>query len=175
MGLHYSEHCCCGIHVHKGCLIIAILGIIGNISMSFNWYGTQYGWYFSLSGVSSLISLICYICLLIGNLKRMSVLYLPSLILNTIVLILTCFLIIYLIIAAILVFAGKMHVETNVKVATGTFTIIVGVLFLLSVLIQAYFTHVIWRGWKYLKEECGGHHSHGHAHTTHVAHVHHVA
>ncbi|KAI6240283.1 hypothetical protein M3Y99_00459600 [Aphelenchoides fujianensis] len=172
----YSEHCCCGIHVHKGCLIIAILGIIGNIPLTVNVYGAgSYAWYFGLSGASAIISFICYVCLLIGNIKKIPVLYLPLLILNTIILILTFFLIIWIFIGAGLFFAHKIdfgqHGTAGADAAAGTFSIIVGICFLLAVLIQVYFTHVVWRGYKYLKEDClPHHHGHGHPHV-HVAHV----
>ncbi|KAI6218890.1 hypothetical protein M3Y95_01136100 [Aphelenchoides besseyi] len=146
-------HCLCGVHVHRGAFIIAIIGLIFSLVAVLN--GFLLAQWLTLP--LPIISVLLYIGVIIGNKKESPNLYLPYIIINTIVILFILGVSVFVILTGASVTSlGVMTTDkTKEKQAFGVFgafTITFGVIFFLWGLISAYFVNVVYRAYRYLKD-----------------------
>jgi len=144
--------CLCNTHVHTGTFVLAIIGTVFTALGSFGIITGGGGWHFFVTSGANIISLICYICLLVGNRKHIPALYLPFLIVNTIMMILLVVLAILMFVSGGMVLGHKTDVKASEEKAVGIALFVFGTLYIIGVLIQFYFYYVIYRGYRYLKD-----------------------
>jgi hypothetical protein len=145
--------CLCGIHVHKGAKIISIIGMIfSGFSIINTIFFGQY-----VSTPAPVVSFILYLFVFFANKTEKPGLYLPYLIINTIGVVLLILLSLFVIFTGSTLGLGgyalaeKERTKESYGILAAT-TIILGVILLVWGIVSAYFIHVVYRAYRYMKE-----------------------
>jgi len=147
--------CCCGIHVHKGALIIGVIGLIFSL-FSILAGSVLVGGQLLLLPVP-IISLLLYILVIVANKTEKPVLYLPFIVLNTIGVVFILIISVLFVLSGSAVTVGGLAVSKNDQNrhgfgVIGGMTVGFGAILFIWGILSAYFIHVVYRAYRYLKE-----------------------
>ncbi|CAD5209132.1 unnamed protein product [Bursaphelenchus okinawaensis] len=150
--VHTDEYyrCCCMKHVHKGCFVIGVIGLVlATITAVCTFMDGLI-----LLGIGAAIHAFCYLLLLIGNRKRIHKLFLPVLVVGIIAIIVYAVFVTLQIISLVQLFQESPATENEHEYSNRLSLLIINLVFtVLSLLFSLYAFYVIYRDYWYLRDE----------------------
>ncbi|KAI6195218.1 hypothetical protein M3Y96_01207600 [Aphelenchoides besseyi] len=144
--------CFCGLHVHKGTLLIAVITVIQAFFYAPVGYFLSFGYLMYVTATCSILSIFANVVLIIGNRKHRPKLYIPVLIINPLIILVFILFDLAAFVYGILSIFKIMQLQNMDSDLAGLVNLIFSVLYTIVVVLDVYFSTVIYRSYVWLKE-----------------------